>query len=192
MINSLAHRTTWLRSDLVLTEYDYATFLPRRLHLPYGFLMMYRISALAATSSISRRPSGLRKTNQMINSLAHRTTWLRSDLPWERKFEGKSRLYEQKLHIRPDGWTRLQEVPKSDTSSRIHKVDADGAAGTLAPGPITRRETAVCHKWHVRWCERGTKVPLLNCECVFRYFTAFEFSNIIVACLLILSDMGIC
>ncbi len=27
----------------------------------------------------SRRPSGLRKTNQMINSLAHRTTWLRSD-----------------------------------------------------------------------------------------------------------------
>ena len=25
-------------------------------------------------------PSGLRKTNQMINSLAHRTTWLRSDL----------------------------------------------------------------------------------------------------------------
>ncbi len=29
----------------------------------------------------SRRPSGLRKTNQMINSLAHRTTWLRSDLP---------------------------------------------------------------------------------------------------------------
>ncbi|MBQ6941070.1 MAG: hypothetical protein IJN23_00730, partial [Akkermansia sp.] len=35
-----------------LTEYEYATFLPRRLHLPYGFLMMYRISALAATSSI--------------------------------------------------------------------------------------------------------------------------------------------
>ena len=27
----------------------------------------------------SRRPSGLRKTNHMINSLAHRTTWLRSD-----------------------------------------------------------------------------------------------------------------
>ena len=49
--------------------------------------------------------------------------------PWKRKFEGKSRLYEQKLHIRPDGWTRLQQVPKSDTSSRIHKVDADGAGG---------------------------------------------------------------
>ena len=49
--------------------------------------------------------------------------------PWERKFEGKSRLYEQELHIRPDGWTRLHRVPKSDTSSRIHKVDADGAGG---------------------------------------------------------------
>ncbi len=36
----------------VPTEYDYATFLPRRLHLPCGFLMMYRISALVATSSI--------------------------------------------------------------------------------------------------------------------------------------------
>ena len=33
------------------------------------------------------------------------------------------------------------------------------AAGTLVPGPITRRETAVCHKWHVRWCERGRKPP---------------------------------
>ncbi len=29
---------------------------------------------------ISRRPSGLRKTRHIINSLAHRTTWLRSDL----------------------------------------------------------------------------------------------------------------
>ncbi|GMC26307.1 unnamed protein product [Saccharomyces cerevisiae] len=28
----------------------------------------------------SRRPSGLRKTSSMTNSLAHRTTWLRSDL----------------------------------------------------------------------------------------------------------------
>ncbi len=31
-------------------------------------------------SSGSRRPSGLRKTNYCANSLAHRTTWLRSDL----------------------------------------------------------------------------------------------------------------
>ena len=29
----------------------------------------------------SRRPSGLRKTRRESNSLAHRTTWLRSDLP---------------------------------------------------------------------------------------------------------------
>ncbi|WP_458458589.1 hypothetical protein [Pseudobutyrivibrio sp.] len=29
---------------------------------------------------ISRRPSGLRKTRPDNNSLAHRTTWLRSDL----------------------------------------------------------------------------------------------------------------
>lgn len=47
--------------------------------------------------------------------------------PWKRKFEGKSRLYEQKLHIRPDGCARLPKVPKSDTLSRAHQVDADGA-----------------------------------------------------------------
>ena len=23
-------------------------------------------------------------------------------------------------------------------------------------------ETAVCHKWHVQWCERGAKAPLLD------------------------------
>ena len=28
----------------------------------------------------SRRPSGLRKTRNLLNSLAHKTTWLRSDL----------------------------------------------------------------------------------------------------------------
>lgn len=28
------------------------------------------------------------------------------------------------------------------------------------------QETAVCHKWHVRWCERGRKPPtrLLHAE----------------------------
>ena len=31
-------------------------------------------------TTISRRPSGLRKTKSRVNSLAHRTTWLRSDL----------------------------------------------------------------------------------------------------------------
>ena len=35
---------------------------------PFGFV------------SRSRRPSGLRKTKHSTNSLAHRTTWLRSDL----------------------------------------------------------------------------------------------------------------
>ena len=29
---------------------------------------------------LSRRPSGLRKTKSRVNSLAHRSTWLRSDL----------------------------------------------------------------------------------------------------------------
>ncbi len=36
--------------------------------------------AKALESMRSRRPSGLRKTRHIINSLAHRTTWLRSDL----------------------------------------------------------------------------------------------------------------
>ena len=35
---------------------------------------------LAGGLPISRRPSGLRKTRFSSNSLAHRTTWLRSDL----------------------------------------------------------------------------------------------------------------
>ena len=43
----------------------------------------------AAQVSISRRPSGLRKTRVSYNSLAHRTTWLRSDFMcgnrWERR-----------------------------------------------------------------------------------------------------------
>ena len=47
--------------------------------------------------------------------------------PWERKFEGKLLLYEQKLYIRADGWMRLLHVPKNNTSSSVHKVDADGA-----------------------------------------------------------------
>ena len=40
-----------------------------------------------ALSIGSRRPSGLRKTNPHYNSLAHRTTWLRSDLISERGIE---------------------------------------------------------------------------------------------------------
>ncbi len=34
---------------------------------------------LSGVFGASRRPSGLRKTNYGCNSLAHRTTWLRSD-----------------------------------------------------------------------------------------------------------------
>ncbi|MDI2053555.1 NAD(P)/FAD-dependent oxidoreductase [Bradyrhizobium sp. Mp19] len=40
--------------------------------------MIERI-ALSQGGRVSRRPSGLRKTNMSGNSLAHRTTWLRSD-----------------------------------------------------------------------------------------------------------------
>ena len=36
--------------------------------------------ATRLVSRRSRRPSGLRKTKSRVNSLAHRTTWLRSDL----------------------------------------------------------------------------------------------------------------
>ena len=39
-----------------------------------------RSTRSAVGSKISRRPSGLRKTRRESNSLAHRTTWLRSDL----------------------------------------------------------------------------------------------------------------
>ncbi|WP_255206464.1 DUF1971 domain-containing protein, partial [Klebsiella pneumoniae] len=37
------------------------------------------IEALSEDTVLSRRPSGLRKTRPDNNSLAHRTTWLRSD-----------------------------------------------------------------------------------------------------------------
>ncbi len=39
---------------------------------------------LGTEDFISRRPSGLRKTRVKGNSLAHRTTWLRSDLRYAR------------------------------------------------------------------------------------------------------------
>ena len=52
------------------------------------FLMGIAVSVLVgialtlpiSSAAISRRPSGLRKTIRGFNSLAHRTTWLRSDL----------------------------------------------------------------------------------------------------------------
>ena len=54
----------------------------------------------------------------------------RGNEPLERKPEGKSRLYEQKLTAYKDGWMdEVAKSAKSDTSSRVHKVDADGAGG---------------------------------------------------------------
>ena len=43
-----------------------------------------RLRGRAGTRVLSRRPSGLRKTRSDVNSLAHRTTWLRSDFPHRR------------------------------------------------------------------------------------------------------------
>ncbi len=45
-----------------------------------GFVICHGTDTLAYTAAASRRPSGLRKTISSHNSLAHRTTWLRSDL----------------------------------------------------------------------------------------------------------------
>ncbi|GAA4593987.1 hypothetical protein GCM10023177_36280 [Streptomyces violaceoruber] len=39
------------------------------------------VGDVRAEERASRRPSGLRKTMDLANSLAHRTTWLRSDFP---------------------------------------------------------------------------------------------------------------
>ncbi len=39
----------------------------------------YQINDRMSFMRLSRRPSGLRKTTTGFNSLAHRTTWLRSD-----------------------------------------------------------------------------------------------------------------
>ena len=62
---------------------DRSPFAPR---LPHLVNASYRIIvpgslplAWLAVPSTSRRPSGLRKTTITLNSLAHRTTWLRSD-----------------------------------------------------------------------------------------------------------------
>ena len=41
---------------------------------------IFHILGIVYYTVASRRPSGLRKTKHSTNSLAHRTTWLRSDL----------------------------------------------------------------------------------------------------------------
>ena len=51
-----------------------------------------KISAEEGAKLLSRRPSGLRKTIADGNSLAHRTTWLRSDLREWRACAGIHRL----------------------------------------------------------------------------------------------------
>ena len=55
---------------------------------------------------------------------------------------------------------RIHVTGAEELSGYPARRDKGVAAGTSVPRLITRRETAVCHKWHVRWCERGTKVPL--------------------------------
>ena len=87
--NSLAHRTTWLRSDfwgVSLLRADVITrALPPRITV-HGIRSLVRFGNLVGPLAVpvlylrSRRPSGLRKTRRESNSLAHRTTWLRSDL----------------------------------------------------------------------------------------------------------------
>ncbi|MDF3170448.1 hypothetical protein P3C33_30415, partial [Mesorhizobium sp. P16.1] len=94
--NSLAHRTTWLRSDFDGTaKGGIVIAIARRLGLPIRFIGIgeqpqdfgefdasRRPSGLRKTSltgnslAHKRRPSGLRKTSLTGNSLAHRTTWL--------------------------------------------------------------------------------------------------------------------
>ncbi|GAA3603610.1 CPBP family intramembrane metalloprotease [Agrococcus terreus] len=45
-----------------------------------ALVLVIGVPGLALYFAGSRRPSGLRKTSPELNSLAHRTTWLRSDL----------------------------------------------------------------------------------------------------------------
>ncbi|MDE9402451.1 hypothetical protein NB851_027340, partial [Pseudomonas aeruginosa] len=48
-----------------------------------------------APAALSRRPSGLRKTTVQSNSLAHRTTWLRSDLADHGSDESEAAVLEE-------------------------------------------------------------------------------------------------
>ena len=56
--------------------------------------------------AISRRPSGLRKTTITLNSLAHRTTWLRSDLSCTSNFnylKNAQRLFSCRPYVARPG-----------------------------------------------------------------------------------------
>ena len=74
--NSLAHRTTWLRSDLYSSSVLRHT--SNSVHILSFCVIPFLITLFGGIGKVGR-PSGLRKTRRESNSLAHRTTWLRSD-----------------------------------------------------------------------------------------------------------------
>ena len=69
---------------------------------------------------ISRRPSGLRKTTITLNSLAHRTTWLRSDLHQE---EAKAISYIRTHMPDMDNSKGNKVDNKVDNRGNIHSFD---------------------------------------------------------------------
>ena len=64
----------------VFSKGDLAAVMRASMSVP-GAIAPAEIDGRAYVDGGSRRPSGLRKTKHSTNSLAHRTTWLRSDLP---------------------------------------------------------------------------------------------------------------
>ena len=44
-----------------------------------------------------------------------------------------------------------RESAAEELTGCLARRDKRAAAGTSVPSPITRRETVVYHKWHVRW-----------------------------------------
>ncbi len=75
-------------SILTLSESDVWLCIAMSLIVILVFVFFYnRIFAVTfdetfTSATGSRRPSGLRKTTELLNSLAHRTTWLRSDFTY--------------------------------------------------------------------------------------------------------------
>ena len=65
------------KDDVVQIAFDYGLFTGA-FGLHQGAERL-GASVVPVSSAKSRRPSGLRKTTITLNSLAHRTTWLRSD-----------------------------------------------------------------------------------------------------------------
>ena len=69
------------RAPFLVTMYLYYLLIRRRRRTArWQFYFLPRLASLSNSGRTSRRPSGLRKTIADGNSLAHRTTWLRSDL----------------------------------------------------------------------------------------------------------------